>query len=131
MTPDTLLFRQVNPSWIQAGRVTSQVFKPTPKDKKRLSVYNGDLVSAEASWLHYANELQFSSVGVLAVTVEECQQQALTVEPDPEPFPAHAVIKFDDCSSSQIVKKAKYLKQNAEARGWQYQADLPARRCDR
>jgi len=123
MTPDTLLFRQVNPSWIQAGRVTSQVFKPTPKDNKRLSVYNGDLVSAEGSWVHYTNELQFSSVGVLAVTVEECQGQRLPAEPDPNPFPEHAVIRFDGCSASQIKKKAKYLKQHAEARGWQYQDD--------
>ena len=123
MTPDTLLFRQVNPSWVQAGRVTSQVFKPTTKDKKRLSVYNGDLVSAEASWLHYTNELRFSSVGVLAVTVAECERQALTAEPDPAPFPAHAVIKFDNCSTSEIVKKAKYLKQFAEERGWQYQSE--------
>jgi hypothetical protein len=123
MTPGTLLLRQVNPSWIQAGRVTSQVFKPTAKDKERLSVYNGDLVSAEDSWKHYTNELQFSSVGVLAVTVEECQRQELTAEPDPEQFPAHVVIRFDACSASQIAKKAKHLKQDAEARGWQYQAE--------
>jgi hypothetical protein len=123
MTPGTLLLRQVNPSWIQAGRVTSQVFKPTPKDEGRLSVYNGDLVSAEDSWKHYTNELHFSSVGVLAVTVEECQRQELNAEPDPERFPAHVVIRFDACSRSQIAKKAKHLKQDAEARGWQYQAE--------
>lgn len=126
MTPATLLLRQVNPSWIQAGRVTSQVFKPTAKDKKRLSVYDGDLVSAKDSWEHYTNELQFSSVGVLAVTVEECHRQELTAESDPAQFPAHAVIRFDDCSTLQIAKKAKYLKQDAEARGWQYQAEAEA-----
>ena len=42
MTPDTLLFRQVNPGWIREGRVTSQAFKPTAKDEKKLSVYDGD-----------------------------------------------------------------------------------------
>jgi hypothetical protein len=123
MTSGTLLLRQVNPSWIQAGRVTSQVFKPTSKDNNRLSVYDGDLVSAEDSWYHYTNELQFSSVGVLAVTVEECQRQELAAEPDPVPFAAHAVIMFDGWSTSEIAKKAKYLKQSAEARGWQYQAE--------
>ena len=33
MTDDTLLLRQVNPVWIQAGRITSQVFRPTPTDQ--------------------------------------------------------------------------------------------------
>ena len=33
MTDDTLLLRQVNPAWIQAGRITSQVFRPTPTDQ--------------------------------------------------------------------------------------------------
>ena len=33
MTDDTLLLRQVNPAWIQAGRITSQIFRPTPTDQ--------------------------------------------------------------------------------------------------
>lgn len=41
MTPESLLLRQVNPRWIREGRVTSQVFRPTPKDEKKLSVYDG------------------------------------------------------------------------------------------
>ena len=123
MTGDTLLLRQVNPSWIQVGRVTSQVFRPTPKDKKRLSVYDGDLVSAEEAWEHYTDELGFASVGVLAVTVDECEAQDLTAESDPKPFRAHAVIKFDNCPTSQIAKKAKHLKKAAETRGWQYQSE--------
>jgi len=121
MTGDTLLLRQVNPSWIQEGRITSQVFRPTPKDKKRLSVYDGDLITAEKAWKHFTNELQFASVGVMAVTVHECNAQNLPAAPDPEPFPAHAVIKFDNLSPSQIAKKAKHLKKAAETRGWQYQ----------
>lgn len=123
MTGDTLLFRQVNPSWCQDGRVTSQLFKPTPKDKKRLSVYDGDMVTAEDAWRHYADNLGFSSIGVLAVTVNECKALELSAEADPEPFPAHAVIKFDDLSNSQIEKKAKYLRRDAMARGWQYRAE--------
>jgi hypothetical protein len=34
----TLLHRQINPSWVQQGRVTSQAFRPTPKDESKLSV---------------------------------------------------------------------------------------------
>jgi hypothetical protein len=44
MTEATLLLRQVHPSFIQHGRVTSQVFRPTLKDKRLLSVYDGDLI---------------------------------------------------------------------------------------
>ena len=123
MTPVTLLFRQVNPSWIKNGRITSQVFKPTPKDKGCLSVYDGDQITAEASWRHYTIELEYKSVGVVAVTVCECKEHDLCVKHDPEPFPEHVVIKFIGYSKSQIEKKAKRLKEAAERRGWQYKAD--------
>jgi hypothetical protein len=119
----TLLLRQVNPSWVQQGRITSQVFKPTPKDRQRLSVYDGDQVTALEAWEHFTTELGFASIGVLAVSMKECETLALQAEPDPEPFPAHAVIRFDTCPSSQIEKKAKRLKAFAEARGWLYQAE--------
>lgn len=123
MNGATLLHRQVNPSWVQQGRVTSQVFKPTPKDDRCLSVYDGDQVTALQAWQHYTTELGFASIGVLAVTVAECEAIELTAEPDPKPFPAHAVIRFDRCTSSQVEKKAKRLKAAGEARGWLYQVE--------
>jgi hypothetical protein len=123
MTDQTLLLRQVNPSWIQAGRVTSQAFKPTPKDDKRLSAYDGDQIQPDASWSHYTQVLGFSSVGVLAVIVEECRSLELPVEPDPAPFPEHVIINFDGCSGTVIEKRAKVLKRYADSRGWQYQAE--------
>lgn len=126
MNSGTLLHRQVNPSWVQQGRVTSQVFKPTAKDNHRLSVYDGDQVTALQAWLHYTTELGFASIGVLAVTVAECEALDLPVEPDPAPFPSHAVIRFDTCGPAQIEKKAKRLKAAAEDRGWQYLADSSA-----
>ena len=73
MTDLTLLHRQVNPSWVHLGRVTSQAFKPTPKDNRRLSVYDGDQVTAHRAWSHYTGDLGFTSIGVLAVTVSECR----------------------------------------------------------
>lgn len=123
MTPATLLFRQVNPSWVRNGRITSQVFKPTPKDKGYLSTYNGDQITAEASWRHYTIELEYQSVGIVAVTVCECKKHDLGVKRDPDPFPEHVVIKFKGYSRSQIEKKAKHLKEAAEMRGWQYKVD--------
>jgi len=122
MTADTPLLRQVNPSWVQAGHITSQVFKPTPKDCKRLSVYDGDKISPEDSWNHFTNSLGHRSVGVMAVTVGECRKESLAAEADPNPFPEHVLIKFDGCSNSEIEKKAKHLKKAAEARDWQFQA---------
>jgi len=31
MTPETMLLRQIHPSWIQLDRVTSQAFMPTAR----------------------------------------------------------------------------------------------------
>lgn len=122
MTDETLLYRQVHPAWIQDGRVTSQVFRPTPKDDKRLSVYDSDMITAESAWWHFTKELGHRSVGVLAVTVRECQAQELLVSPDAKPFPEHAVIDFSMFGDSEVRKKSKYLKAAAEKRGWQYNA---------
>ena len=123
MTPETRLLRQVHPSWVQGERVSSQVFKPTPKDQKRLSAYDGDRIAPEGAWRHYTERRGHASVGVLAVTVAECDALDLPAEPDPTPFPEHVVIRFDDLSNSQIEKKAKRLRAAAMSRGWLYQAD--------
>jgi hypothetical protein len=101
----TLLHRQISPSWLQLGRVTSQAFKPTPKDMKRLSLYDGDQITAGASGKHYTTELKLTSIGVLAITVAECGNQALPVDPDGVPFASHVSVRFDACSNSQIEKK--------------------------
>jgi len=123
MTTETLLLRQVNPSWIQAKRITSQLFKPTAKDQKGISVYDGDQITPEDSWRYYTGKLGYASVGVMAVTVAECAAQNLPVAPDPEPFPEHVLIKFDGLSNSQIEKKAKRLRAAAVSRGWLYEAE--------
>jgi hypothetical protein len=122
VTSETLLFRQVNPSWVQAGRVTSQVFKPTSKDRGNLSVYDGDQLSAEDAWKHYTEQLEYASVGVLAVTVRECEMLDLAAEADPEPFPAHVVIRFENLARAEIDRKAKQLRHAAVVRDWQYLA---------
>lgn len=123
MTDATMLLRQVHPSWVQQGRVTSQAFRPTPKDKHLLSVYDGDLITAADSWTHFSGTLGFPSVGVMAVSVAECSTLDLPARPDPEPFPEHAVIDFSGLAENQIEKKGKRLKAKAEERGWLHQAD--------
>lgn len=126
MNEATLLHRQVNPSWIQSGRVTSQAFKPTPKDQRRLSVYDGDLITAADAWRHYTEALGYTSAGILCVTVAECQSLELSAESDPKPFPEHAVIIFGEFANAQMEKKAKQLRAFATGRGWQFAAERDA-----
>jgi len=118
MTPDTLLLRQIHPSFIQDGRVTSQAFRPTPKDEYLLSVDDGDSVSAEASWQRFITTPACKSVGVQAVSQAECATQALTVIADGEPHPEHCSVDFTAFDKKAIEKKSKLLRAQAETRGW-------------
>ena len=116
------LLRQVHPTWVQNGRVTSQAFRPTPKDENMLSVYDGDLIAAQESWTHFTVEQRLQSVGVLAVTVGECTAMELPVQADPATFAEHALIDFRNLGGNVIKKKGDTLAGQARARGWLYQA---------
>ncbi|MBF0611884.1 MAG: hypothetical protein HQL55_12260 [Magnetococcales bacterium] len=120
MTPETLLLRQVHPSFVQDGRVTSQAFRPTLKDENLLSFYDGDMIKPEPAWEHYTRRPDCHSVGVMGVTVAECADLDLLARPDPDSFPEHTVIDFSAYSKSQIEKKAKQLRAKAAARDWLY-----------
>ena len=122
MKDHTQLLRQVHPDFIQDGRVSSQAFKPTPKDEKQLSVYDGDQISAVDSYQHYTETLNLPSDGVLAVTVEECTNLELPAEPKPlENFPEHATIDFSRQGTASIEKKSKLLRAKAMQRDWLFQ----------
>lgn len=125
MNQETLLLRQIHPSFVQADNisaqafaVTSQAFKPTPKDEYQLSVYNGDKFSADKAYEHYTAGGDKKSVGVLAVTPGECTQESLICTENNDPFDGHAFINFSGLPSNQIDKKAKKLKNAATQRGW-------------
>lgn len=122
MTPQTLLLRQINPSFIQAGRVTSQAFRPTPKDESLLSVYDGDKIQAQAAWQHFTTTPGCRSVGVMAVSNDECASENLPLIADGVPFPEHASIDYSAFSKSEVEKKAKVLTKKAHERGWLFQA---------
>lgn len=121
MPENTYLYRQVHPSWVQAGRITSQVFRPTPKDQNKLSAYDGDRISAEKAWIHYTRELSLSSCGVVAVTIQECEAESLTVHRDGKPFAEHVSIDFTSRGAKSIDGIAKRLRNAAVRRGWQYE----------
>lgn len=118
MNEQTLLLRQVHPNFLPEGELSSQAFYPFPKDHGRLSVYDGDQTSAEASCHHYTVDLGYSSAGVWGVNCEEVASIGLTSQPDPIPeSPAHACIDFGSRMDKEYRKLAKRLKEFAAARG--------------
>ena len=101
--------------------MTSQAFKPMPKDKRRLSCYDGDRMSAKQAFNHFI-ERNCKSVGVMAVLAGECKELALPVDADGFQFPEHVSVVFpEELSESQVAKKARSLKKLAIARDWMYQ----------
>ncbi|NMA21162.1 MAG: hypothetical protein GX927_11340 [Lentisphaerae bacterium] len=123
MNDNTLLLRQVHPIFVQDGRASTQVFRPTPKDEQKLSVYDGDQITAVKAFGHYTQILKLKSCGVMAVSVAECKTLNLPVMPDPEPFPEHALIDFSDYGKNATEKKAKLLREKAVKRGWLYRQE--------
>ena len=118
MNTETLLLRQVPPGFIQEGRITSQVFRPTPKDENMLSTYNGDLISPADAWQHYTQSQLNKSVGVMAVSKGECDRNELNVIEDREPFPEHVSIDYSGKDRKCVERIAKILKTFAQERGW-------------
>ncbi|KAA1259501.1 hypothetical protein LF1_20350 [Rubripirellula obstinata] len=121
MNSDTILIRQIHPSFVQDGRVGSNAFCPTPKDEGKLSTYDGDKIDAEGAWQHYTGDLRHSSVGAYGFSVGECESLDLPVSEDPEPFPEHVLVDFTAHGSSAVKKKGKKLRKYAVDRGWLYQ----------
>jgi hypothetical protein len=120
MSPQTLLLRQIHPSFVQAGRVTSQAFRPTPKDDHHLSVYDGDRIAPQAAWKHFTDNPACRSAGVMALAYEECAALALPVHADGIPFAEHCSIDFSGLEKKEIERKAKILSVQAQQRGWQF-----------
>ena len=122
MDKDTLLFRQVHPSWVVGDTMSqqtfsSQTFKPTPKDEGLLSVYNGEVSNAYAAYEHFTAQ-GLPSAGSVAVTPAECDTIPVPVIEDNHPFEGHCSMDYRALSSNAIKKTAATLKQYAQNRGW-------------
>ncbi|MFA6293801.1 MAG: hypothetical protein WC637_18580 [Victivallales bacterium] len=124
MNDQTLLLRQIHPSWIQNGQPSSLAFNPSKKDDNLLSVYDGDCITAEDAYLHYTTTLRLGSACVFGLAVCECTSEGLFAKKDPLPDSAyHAVIDFSSCTSESIKDRtAKALKSKAIARGCLFQS---------
>jgi len=116
-----MLLRQVHPTFIPDGQLTSQAFMPFPKDEGKPSVYDGDQISAVDSYKHYTEVLGNVSDSVWSVTCAEVRATGLTSAPAPlEGFPSHSVIDFTAHPEKDFRKLAKKLKGFAVARGFLY-----------
>jgi hypothetical protein len=123
MTGETLLLRQIHPSFIQNGFPTSQAFRPTPKDESKLSVYDGEQITAELAFLHFTLTWKLASVGVMAFSVAECSEENLPTLADPLfDCPEHALVDFSGLNDKQCYKKSKRLQDKSRTRGWLHQA---------
>jgi len=120
MNPDTLLWRQIHPSFLEGGRPGSQAFRPTPKDHDRLSFDDGSRIEAEASWRRFTQVQGLQSVGVLGVRVAECTAEDLAVEADGIPDPEHVSVDFRGKSNGARKTISKKLRDLAMERGWQF-----------
>ena len=128
---EELLFRQVHPSFVRDGRPSSQAFRPTKKDEKKLSVARGALTDAKAAYELHVGAKKAGSVGTWGVTVGECLLHGLSTFEDPVLAAddqvedvAHAVVDFSPLTSNgQIEAKASQLTRLATARGKLYPTD--------
>ena len=119
---DEILFRQVNPQFIQSNAPSRQAFSPFPKDKGEVSVDRSIDLSPRQSFENFKS-LGLASQGVWAVTQGECRSGPVPVPCYASPLstnPHHAHIDFNGLSKGQIKKKAKQLTQAAISRGRLY-----------
>lgn len=132
MEEDNKLHRQIHPSFVVNEQVSNQAFskdiisvssgafKPTEKDRNKLSVYNGSKFTPQGSYAHFSKE--YKSYGVLTVTVKEVVDiGSLKCEEDNNPFDGHSYIDFAEViSNNQRTKKAGKLRDAAVKRGWTF-----------
>ncbi|MDI9879859.1 hypothetical protein [Flectobacillus longus] len=132
MKDNSLLHRQINPSFVVNDIVSNQAFientltissgafNPTEKDEDKLSVYNGEKFSAKDAYEHYTTN--FKSHGVLSLTVEEVESiPPLSSTEDNIPFDGHCYVDFSSVTSkNQKLKKAGKLRDIAVKRNWTY-----------
>lgn len=127
-----LLLRQIHPSWIQEDEVstaaftpesvTTLAFKATKEHNFKLSTAHQEMIGAEEAWERHTQQLGRTSVGVMAVSVDECHAQELPAIHDRYEFEDHVSIDFNGLSNGKRDRKASALRTAAQQRGWQFLA---------
>lgn len=118
---DNRLFRQVrnDERYIRDGVVTSYAFRPMPKDQGELSVDVEPLTTAAKCYADFiANGGH--SVGVWAVTTQECAKTGLAAyhkpRTAPPPNPSHGIVDFTSLTDKESRKKGAKLAEFATIR---------------
>lgn len=122
-----LVYRQVHKKHVdELLQPASMVFNPfvtggqEGKRHRVLSAYDGDQISAKDAHRHFTRELGLTSAGVLAVSVQECEDRGIRVDYDGLGFPAHVSLHFPRLSRRATGLLADELFELAMARGWQH-----------
>lgn len=116
-----VLWRQVHPSFVHDGEISSQAFRPTPKDAGKLSVRR-QAFGAERAY-HDHLRLGYLTAGTWGVGVGEVEEAAARTVDDsalPDRPESHAYVDYRHLSRRQVETAAKRLKSAAGARGKAY-----------
>jgi hypothetical protein len=118
-----ILFRQIHPSFVEDGQVSSQPFRPTDKDNNKLSVDRSAITDAEKAFVLYTGN-GHSSCAVYGLSVGEFKEHELPCVSDPLDAmdgrlanPAHAYADYSQHGANKQKTLAKRLKIKALARG--------------
>lgn len=123
LVSEEILLRQVNPAFVQDGRIGSSVFEPSKKDNDHLSCSQKKLIVEKESHQIYTTVKNFKSCGVASVSIGEVAVTGLAAFEskisDADKFDqAHAHIDFSKSASKNERKnKAKALAEKARQRG--------------
>ncbi len=109
-----LLLRVVNPAWVQADEVTSQVF--VPYDGNPISVFDGSMISPEEAFERFSEN--HDAYGVIGISVGEAKSLGVEVIEDRTPYPEHISLKFPELSRNAQKKLSRKLRDVAMSRGW-------------
>jgi hypothetical protein len=120
---EELLWRQVPPSWCDEEGPSSQAFRPTSKDRKRLSTARGSMISAQDAFQRHVDNGGQSS-GSWAVSTGEARFATVPAWWDggrTQGLPAdHASLYFGGKSRGQQETASKVLRARAHERGCQF-----------
>lgn len=113
-----LLLRQINPHWIKRGRLSVEAFNPSQAQSYKLSVDDGDSVSAKDAYEHHKSKRR-STIGVVAATKGEAASGGLSAAAAAVAgWPHHATLDFGALSRSERRCAAEVLVSAAVHRGW-------------
>lgn len=119
MSEGARFLRQIHPNWMHDEKPASNAFLPSPKDQDKLSGYDGEKVTPEASHYHYTHTIGLKSSAVFGLAPRECSHTGRSIVPSPQPEnPHHVHLDFAELHSKGAKKRvATQLRDFAVQRG--------------